>query len=97
MLTDARDAKTGLEEELAQARHAMEGMTSPRMRDAVEWLFQEEMTDLEGRLRATDKVQTAAEARLWERDSKRMDPRYNRRRASGGARGPRVTANDLDY
>ena len=99
MLTETRDAKTGLEEKLAQARHAMEGVTSPRTREAAERQFQEETADLEGRLQATDEVRTAAEAQLREPepDSKRKDLRYNRRRAPGGARGPRAAANDLDY
>ena len=99
MLTEARDAKAGLEEELAQSRHAVEGMTSPRTRDAAKRQFQEETTDLEGRLRATDKVRMAAEARLLEQEleSKRKGLRYNRRRAPGGARGPCAAANDLDY
>ena len=99
MLTGARGAKADLEEELARARHAMEGMTPPRTRGAAERQFQEETADLEGRLRLTDEVRTATEARLpeRERDSKRKGLRYSRRRAPGGARGPRVAANDLGY
>ena len=53
---ESRDAKAVLEEELARARHAMEGMTPPYTRDAVERQFQEETADLEGRLWATDEV-----------------------------------------
>ena len=59
MLTEARDAKASLEEELTRAPHAMEGMMSPCTRDAAERQFQEETADLEGRLRATDEVRTA--------------------------------------
>ena len=49
----------------------MEGMTSPRTRDAAERQFQEETADLEGRLRAMDEVRTAKEARLRERERER--------------------------
>ena len=42
MLTEARDAKAGLEDELTRARHAMEGMTSLRTWDAAKQQFQEE-------------------------------------------------------
>ena len=72
MLSEARDTKAGLEKRLTRARHAMESMTLPRMRDDGSLVPGEDSADPEGHLRATDEVRTATEARLreQERDSK---------------------------
>ena len=79
MLSETRDTKAGLEKRLTQARYAMESMTLPRTRDDGASVPGGDGADLEGRLRATDEVWTAKEARLRERerDSKLKGLLYN--------------------